>query len=74
MARIVGDFERAKHHYLDGLRAYQTIGNRDGTSMVYNNLGVLCETQGLCEEAIAWHQKSLDVNGKLEVARALRFR
>jgi tetratricopeptide (TPR) repeat protein len=56
---VIGDHDRARHHYADCLEIYRERGDRLGEAKVYRGLGLLAERQGRYADALAYSEQSL---------------
>jgi serine phosphatase RsbU (regulator of sigma subunit) len=56
-----GDLVRATELYTNCLRSLETIGDKGGVAMMYNNLGVMHRLQSNYAQSLFFYQKAYDV-------------
>ncbi|MCW3083230.1 MAG: hypothetical protein JWP12_596 [Bacteroidetes bacterium] len=68
-------YELANTYYLKSLRLHQECGDKEGSAVSLENLGVICSELGKPDEALEYLQKSLDLyiafNAKAEMSYCL---
>ena len=61
-----GDLEKAKERHQESLKIRESLGDKEGISIAYNNLGLVFWTKGDLDKATEYYKRSLAIYEELD--------